>query len=141
MSTKRTFLKDMWVRDTMNGYIGLVVKVEPDHAVFVTSDNLEHRVLKRNLVIINSKMPPTPSKGQPSVDEFLRTLKIHNKDLDVCFNDAIAVHHLKELMLAHALSLLPEKKYVGVKNSTYANELGYNQALTEVEQKLQASYE
>ena len=29
---------------------------------------------------------------------FLKTLKVHNKDLDVCFNDALAVAHLENLI-------------------------------------------
>lgn len=36
---------------------------------------------------------------QDPIDDFLKTLKIHNKDLDVCFNDAVAVAHLKKLIV------------------------------------------
>lgn len=39
------------------------------------------------------------------VDQFLDTLKIHNKDLDACFNDALAVKHLLEL---HTQAVLDE---------------------------------
>ena len=31
------------------------------------------------------------------LDTFLKTLKIHNKDLDTCFNDALAIKHILEL--------------------------------------------
>lgn len=30
--------------------------------------------------------------------EFLKTLNVHNKDLDVCFNDALAERHLVDLI-------------------------------------------
>lgn len=42
------------------------------------------------------------------VDEFLDTLKVHNKDLDACFNDAVAVSHLKAAI--HQLIEQAEKK-------------------------------
>jgi len=29
---------------------------------------------------------------------FLGTLKVHNKELDTCFNDAVAIHHLERLV-------------------------------------------
>jgi hypothetical protein len=34
---------------------------------------------------------------QQDTEEFLTTLKIHNKELDACFNDAVAVAHLTKL--------------------------------------------
>lgn len=33
--------------------------------------------------------------------DFLYTLKIHNKDLDACFNDALAENHLRQLIEAY----------------------------------------
>lgn len=44
------------------------------------------------------------------IDSFLDTLKIHNKDLDACFNDALAVRHLKELCKSELLQLITESK-------------------------------
>ena len=32
------------------------------------------------------------------IDDFLSTLKIHNRNIDACFNDALAVAHLKTLL-------------------------------------------
>lgn len=46
------------------------------------------------------------------LNDFLLTLKIHNKDLDACFNDAVAVHHVKALIqseIAAVLDLVNEK--------------------------------
>lgn len=39
--------------------------------------------------------------SEAELDKFINTLKIHNKDLDVCFNDAVAVQHLKLLIATH----------------------------------------
>lgn len=33
--------------------------------------------------------------------EFLKTLKVHNKDIDGCFNDALAVRHLEQAISQH----------------------------------------
>jgi len=57
---------------------------------------------------------PLPDSPDAELDIFLATLKIHNKDLDVCFYDALAVRHLKQLMYKALLSQLREgapKKY------------------------------
>lgn len=41
---------------------------------------------------------PGPPSNSSNLEDFLKTLKIHNKDLDACFNDAVAVGHLKCLL-------------------------------------------
>lgn len=54
---KKEFKKGIWVRDSMNGYIGQVIEVEKDHCKFRRYQNNKpkiHRVLKRNLVIVRS---------------------------------------------------------------------------------------
>lgn len=67
---------------------------------------------------------------QDKLDSFLQTLKVHNKDLGVCFNDAVAVSHLSALIRAEADRLarermeavrgkLPEKKYSGNHDSSH----------------------
>lgn len=44
--------------------------------------------------------------SRDSLDSFLDTLKVHNKDIDACFNDALAEHHLKELVTAEIIAEL-----------------------------------
>jgi hypothetical protein len=51
---------------------------------------------------------PTTPKANKELREFLKTLKIHNKDLDVCFNDAVAVGHLEALLTSDKQKLLQE---------------------------------
>ena len=41
-----------------------------------------------------------------TVDEFLDTQKVHNRCLDACFNDALAVSHLRDLINKEQVKLL-----------------------------------
>jgi len=45
-------------------------------------------------------LPPKPDTPQErkELGEFLKTLKVHNKDLSACFNDAVAVVHIEHLI-------------------------------------------
>jgi histidyl-tRNA synthetase len=45
-----------------------------------------------------SKDTPKPNTTNSELDGFLKTLKVHNRDLDACFNDAVAVAHLEALI-------------------------------------------
>lgn len=40
------------------------------------------------------------SSTDSELHKFIATLKIHNKDLDTCLNDAVAVFHLEQLIAA-----------------------------------------
>lgn len=43
-------------------------------------------------------MSTVPDSQAAELNDFIETLKVHNKDLDACFNDAVAVQHLKLLV-------------------------------------------
>jgi hypothetical protein len=47
-----------------------------------------------------------PTENETELRKFLETLKIHNKDLDACFNDAVAVGHLEFLITSDKQRLL-----------------------------------
>ncbi len=58
------------------------------------------------------------------LDNFLHTLKLHNKDLDICFNDALAVMHLKSLITDHTRQQVLEaedKSYIKGWNDCLSN--------------------
>lgn len=83
----------------------------------------------------------TPSE----LDEFLATVKIHNKDLNVCFSDAVAETWLKTLILKHYIkrteveAAIPREKPADtITNDAHAEGFvhGYNAAVTSIRQKL-----
>lgn len=59
-----------------------------------------------------------PISEEQKLEKFLSTLKIHNKDIDACLNDAVAVKHLKQLIQAYITTKeeQTEKAYGGCHN-------------------------
>ena len=70
-----------------------------------------------------------------TVDEFLDTQKVHNRCLDACFNDALAVSHLRDLINKEQVKLLESKdnayherdQLVAALSKLYPAWLGYHE--------------